>query len=264
MSKRVFVSDIHISPGLSLDDPNRCYDWLSVNQAAQFNAFLKYLIIDNTIQEMIILGDLMDGWVYPIETRPPGYDKIASAGHVIDIMDSLRKLAAEKKVTYVIGNHDMTLMEPQFESFRRNALAGISFRDFYETPDGLYAEHGHQYTMYNAVDPKHELPLGHYISRLAATVAERKQHFYINAELDMKFRTAENYEMDTKGFIRDPLVNAPLTFLENELSNVDDHTPITTVEGGITTLAEIRQRYANLGLDWISKHGLLDGIRSVF
>jgi hypothetical protein len=53
----------------------------------------------------------MDGWVHPIETRPPAYNQIDCAAHAADILDSLGKLAAEKKVTYVIGNHDITLME---------------------------------------------------------------------------------------------------------------------------------------------------------
>ena len=264
IKKRVFVSDIHMSPGLSLKNPQSCYDWFSEEQATQFDVFLKTLIGDKTIEEVILLGDLMDGWVYPIEVQPPKYDKIAGAGHIRDIMTDLQELAKVKRVTYVIGNHDMTLGELQFENFRQSIFPGISFHNSYETDDGLYAEHGHQYTMYNAVDPKHELPLGHYISRLAATVAERKQHFYINADFDKNFPAAGTYQFDAKGFIKDPLVNAPLSFLEEELGNVDDNTPITTVNGGVITLSEVRQQYAKLGIDWIEKHGLLSGFRSVW
>jgi len=263
--KRVFVSDVHMSPGWSLKSKQGCYDWFSNDQAQQFGNFLKKMIDDNTINEVILLGDLMDGWVYPIETQPPKYDKTANASHIVDIMANLRKLAqGNKKVFYVMGNHDMTLAENQFDNFKATAFAGITFRDFYETGDGLYAEHGHEYTMYNAVDPKHELPIGHYISRLAATVAERKQHFYINADFDVRFPSTGSYNVDAKGLIADPLVNAPLSFLEEELGNVDDNTPITTVNGGVITIAEVRQQYARLGIDWIEKHGLLDGLRSVW
>jgi len=263
-AKRVFVSDVHMSPGLSFGSQQGSYDWFSDAQALQFKDFLQELIGDNTVQEVILLGDLMDGWVYPIEVQPPKYDKIANAAHIIGIMTNLRELAKRKQVIYIVGNHDMTLMEAQFDNFRSIALAGIKFQDVYETRDGLYAEHGHQYTMYNAVDPNHELPIGHYISRLAATVAERKQHFYINADFDMRFPSTGQYNVDAKGFIADPLVNAPLSYLEVELGNVDDSTPITTVGSGVITLAEVRRQYGKVGIDWIRKHGLLGGVRSVW
>jgi UDP-2,3-diacylglucosamine pyrophosphatase LpxH len=262
--KRIFVSDVHMSPGWSLESKRGCYDWFSKAQAQQFVNFLKKMIDDNTIHEVILLGDLMDGWVYPIETQPPKYDKTAGAPHIIDIMANLRALAEGKKVIYVTGNHDMTLAESQFDNFRASAFAGITFQDFYETNDGLYAEHGHQYTMYNAVDPKHELPIGHYISRLAATVAEKKQHFYINADFDIRFPSTGSHNVDARGLIADPLVNAPLSFLEEELGNVDDNTPITTVNGGVITLAQVRRQYANTGIEWIEKHGLLDELHSVW
>ena len=118
--KRVFVSDVHMSPGWSLDSKQGCYDWFSNTQAQQFGDFLKEMIADNTINEVIILGDLMDGWVYPIEIQPPKYDKIANAPHIVDIMTNLRNLAQAKKnkVIYVVGNHDMTLMEDQFSKFQ--------------------------------------------------------------------------------------------------------------------------------------------------
>jgi hypothetical protein len=118
--------------------------------------------------------------------------------------------------------------------------------------------------MYNAVDPKHELPIGHYISRLAANVAERKNHFYINADFDTRFPSTGDYNVNAKGLIADPLVNAPLSFLEEELGNVDDNTPITTINGGVITLSEVRQQYAKLGIDWIERNGPLAGLRSAW
>jgi UDP-2,3-diacylglucosamine pyrophosphatase LpxH len=78
---------------------------------------------------VILLGDLFDGWVYPIETQPPKYDITANAPHIVDIMTNLRKLALGKKVIYVVGNHDMTLAEAQFENFRKTVLSGITFQD---------------------------------------------------------------------------------------------------------------------------------------
>jgi UDP-2,3-diacylglucosamine pyrophosphatase LpxH len=263
--KRVFVSDVHMSPGWSLDSKQGCYDWFSKAQAQQFGDFLKKMIDDNTIDEVIILGDLMDGWVYPIETQPPKYDKIANAPHIVDIMTNLRNLAQAKKnkVIYVIGNHDMTLMEDQFTNFRAATFDNIAFKDFYNTEDGLYAEHGHQYSMYNAVYPKHELPIGHYISRLSANAAETKQQSYISADFEARFPSGRNYNVDSKGLIPDPLVNAPLSYLEEELG-FDDNTSITTVNGGVITIGEVKKQYSRLGIDWTEKHGPLSEISSAW
>jgi UDP-2,3-diacylglucosamine pyrophosphatase LpxH len=260
--KRVFVSDVHMSPGWSLDS-KQGYDWFNRAQAQQFVNFLKEMINDDTIKEVIILGDLMDGWVYPIETQPPKYDKIANASHIINIMVNLRELAAKKDVTYVIGNHDMTLMEDQFINFRSNAFAKITFKDFYKTDDSLYAEHGHQYSMYNAVDPKHELPIGHYISRLSANAAETKQQSYISADFEARFPSGKNYNVDAKELIPDPLVNVPLRYFEEEL-RFDDNTSITTVNGGVITIGEVKKQYSRLGIDWIEKHGPLSEISSAW
>ncbi|MGD0405955.1 MAG: metallophosphoesterase [Candidatus Bathyarchaeia archaeon] len=270
--RRVFVSDVHMSPGLSLGSLQGCYDWFNLDESLKFEKFLAYLIDDDSIQEVIFLGDIMDDWVYPIEIQPPKYDKIANATHIIKIMANLRTLAQRKKgnITYVMGNHDMTLIKGQFNNFRQSVFAGIKFQEFYETTDGIYAEHGHQYTMYNAVDPKHELPLGHYISRLAATIAQRKQRHYTSSDIEGRFSVVGNFEQDEKkfigpkGLIQDPLVNAPLSFLANELGNVNSDTPITMVNDGVITLREVRQQYAQLGIDWIKRHGLLDGLRSIW
>lgn len=218
--KRAFVSDVHMSPGLSFGSLKGRYDWFSKDESLKFGQFLAYLIGDDSIQEVIFLGDIMDDWVYPIEIQPPKYDDIANASHIINIMTNLRTLAQRKKgnVTYVMGNHDMTLIELQFGNLRQDAFVGIKFQDSYETTDGIYAEHGHQYTMYNAVDPKHEVPLGHYISRLAATVAERKRRHYTSSDIERRFSSVGDFEQDekkltdAKGLIRDPLVNAPLSF----------------------------------------------------
>ena len=264
--KRVFVSDIHMSPGLSFGGSTGSYDWFDKDEAGKFGRFLRYLIEDDSMHEVIFLGDVMDAWVYPIEIQPPEYDKTAGASHIVGIMTNLRTLAQRKKgnVTYVMGNHDMTLMETRFDDFRRNVFAGINFQYAYETADGVHAEHGHQYAMYNAIDPKHEVPVGHYLSRLAATIAGRKRGLYTSSDIEFRFASAGDLGRDAGGLISDPLVNAPLSFLAGELGDVDDDTPIITVNGGAITLGEVRKQYARLGIDWTETHGLLDGIRSVW
>ena len=47
----------------------------------------------------------------------------------------------EKKVIYVMGNHDMTFSEAQFNDLKNFTLAAIMFQSCCEAK-GLYAEHG--------------------------------------------------------------------------------------------------------------------------
>jgi hypothetical protein len=94
-AKRVFASDVHMSPGLSFGSLQGCYDWFNKDESLKFEQFLAYLIDDDSIQEVIFLGDIMDDWVYPIEIQPPKYDDIANAAHIINIMINLRKLGGD-------------------------------------------------------------------------------------------------------------------------------------------------------------------------
>ncbi|MEO5359902.1 MAG: metallophosphoesterase [Nitrospirota bacterium] len=275
--KRVFVSDVHMSPGWSFDISGKCnegcYDWFNRDLATEFEEFLTTLIKDENLQEVILLGDIMDGWVYPIDIPPPNnYNAIVNAQHVSGIVENLRKMVkAGKKVTYVVGNHDMTLREEQYKNFRENIFAGITFQKTYDTDDGIYAEHGHSFTMYNAIDseddPIHWLPIGHYISRLAATLAVRNNKSYINANIEDMFHTL-NAIKETVGNILnpsgDPLVNAPIDFLSKELGDVDDNTPIMTIDGGTITIGGVRKLYYRAAKEWINTHGLLGGLSSIW
>jgi len=256
MKKRIFVSDVHMSKGLSLDDPSHQYDWLADAQAESFANFLKYTINDG-FDELILVGDVLDDWVYPIKVRPPHYADIAAARRNPAIMDLLKQIAQDKTktVTYVVGNHDMTIKEYSIPDFGNGRGANIAFRQYYESSDGVLAQHGHQFGMYNAPDPDNLLPLGHYISRLYANVTAGTG---VQERWQGKIPGAVG---GTIAGVLNPFVNVPLNHLAGQLG-IDDSESIVTIDGGTVSLGDIRRIYADLPDRWVKSNGILGPIES--
>ncbi len=264
MIKRVFVSDVHMSAGWSLNGQTGRYDWLDAGEANSFAQFLTSLNNDASVQEIVLLGDMMDDWVYPIDVQPADYSRIVAAPHISPVVNNLKTLSRNKKVIYVPGNHDMTIMDDRVKTFRENTFSGVIFQDRYETADGILAEHGHQYTMYNAVDRENQLPLGHYISRLAATVEARKKKRCRQSTVVATLFPPGRQAHSSQTALGDPFVNLPLSYLAGELGGVDDASRIVTIEGIGITLGEVRYMYRHLSEDWAEKHGAMDVFGSVW
>jgi UDP-2,3-diacylglucosamine pyrophosphatase LpxH len=274
MTKRVFISDIHMTLGRSLvkDNLNPAkaheYDWFDLDEAAQFRIFLSKLPDD--IDEVILLGDIMDDWLYPHDEEAPSYDEIASAKHIKPILEAIRDCAKKKQVTYVVGNHDMSIMDKKDKAtihFKNTWFPGVDFIDVYEK-DGIYAEHGHQYLMWNAIDPDHSLPIGYYITRLLASI-----HAYttgVTCTIPDLVGALLKHNFDPKS-ARDPFVNDPLTFLEEQLDLVEEEHRVnenTTIpklgKNGIPLkLKDVRKTYSNLSARWKKNHGGLGPLKSV-
>ena len=98
--KRVFVSDIHMSAGWSLGQGSTTYDWFDKEEAAAFEQFLRTLVVDDTVDEVILLGDIMDVWIYPYDKAAAKYSDIVSAGHVKPIIAAINNLAANTHLSY--------------------------------------------------------------------------------------------------------------------------------------------------------------------
>ena len=222
-------------------------------QAGNFAEFLKYIAGDGSVEELILVGDMLDDWVYPIDLLPPQYSEIAAARQNPVIMDLLRQIAQDKtkSVTYLVGNHDMTMAKDLIANFGNGACANITFQEYYETQDGILAQHGHQFSMYNASDPAHKLPMGHYISRLYASTGVRGR---------WQDEIAGALTNALKG-VPNPFVNAPLSYLAGKL-NINDGKPIVTIDGGPETLGGIRLMYEDLPVRWEKSNGLLGPIES--
>lgn len=246
MIRRVFVSDIHMSHGKSLGTPEE-YEWFDKEDAGNFSAFLDF-VRDQEYDELVLLGDIMDNWLYPISEAPPPFQAIASASHVTPIINKLKGLAGQMSITYVSGNHDMAVMDNASEDFRNTYFPGIRFQKFYKTADGIFAQHGHQYVMWNAEDPeRRKVPLGYYITRLVASVAACTDSMtYTIPEIVRTLSQSKS--------LRTQLVHAPINFLTGKLKDagvkVSGSTLITDTPELALTIAAVKKTYANLADAW--------------
>ena len=175
--KRLFISDVHLGAGRYSDESKNSeihkyeWDWLSEEETNNFERFIKFLrtLYCKNIQEVILLGDIFDNWVFPHDLVPPTMDELITAEKNNNVVTELNKLSEKVSVFYVPGNHDMhatrAIMEKHFPK--------IIFCPEQFGARRLIAEHGHRYAMFNAPPQfSHNilgLPLGYFISRVEAS-----------------------------------------------------------------------------------------------
>lgn len=181
--KRIFISDVHMGTEESVTGVGELkpWGWLSAQNAKKLGVFLERVQKDRDVLDVVILGDLFDDWVIPPQVDPDSAGmiaKIARAPQNKPIIDGLRAVSREKNLIYVNGNHDMLLTADSFAE----ALGVTRFEFIQSSPgigvferDGIAAEHGNAYCLFNAPDeksePGHSLPLGYFVSRIGAYVA---------------------------------------------------------------------------------------------
>lgn len=174
-NKIVFISDLHLNVDAS-------YSWL-YKHAGDLSKFLSDLYNREDVTELVILGDLVDDWVCPVKNAPNSFADVLSAPHNAGIVTALKALCAKEeiKVTYVVGNHDLLSYQDDNRAVLEDTFPGMAIISeepglgSYGKDSVIWAEHGHRYTMFNAPDVwSHaggRLPLGYFISRLAASAS---------------------------------------------------------------------------------------------
>jgi len=184
-TKRIFVSDIHMGDAESLHPSGGLHPWcwLYADHAKMFADFLELKLHDSEVREIVILGDLLDEWVCPTEVDPvpPGsssgeqFQKIAEAPQNVAAINNLKAIAASDEIDliYVPGNHDMLMTRDVLtEIIPGITYLGTGAGEGVFTADGIAAEHGSMYTLFNAPDtysrPGHSLPIGFFIARSVA------------------------------------------------------------------------------------------------
>lgn len=174
--KVVFISDIHLSA-----DPMT--SWMHDN-IADLADFLDDLNSRNDVNELVILGDLLDDWMVPIEDDPSSFQDILAADHNKPVVAALQAICANPAihVIYVTGNHDLLSFESTAKSVLEETFPNMEIRSEdpglgdYTLDKVLWAEHGHRYSLFNSPDtwshPNSHLPLGYFITRLVASQSE--------------------------------------------------------------------------------------------
>ncbi len=127
--KKVFISDIHMGDARSMKgtplpdswfkklknllykQPPYSYSWFNKN--IPFLAeFLKKQLEDPDVEEVVILGDLFDTWVIPVDKDPlPDFQAIVACKKNQKVITALKDLATKHKLTYIPGNHDMAVSD---------------------------------------------------------------------------------------------------------------------------------------------------------
>ncbi len=302
-TRRIFISDIHMGDERSAKQvaPYHNYCWFydqspsSIgNRPAMLAAFLnKYCIVDTSVKEVVILGDLFDAWVCPSEFDPTDpshpipplgqqFVNISSSIQNKAVIAAFQELASQGRLKYVPGNHDMLAEKAIMEQM----FPGI---DYVTSPDGhavyrgdgIWAEHGHWYGLFNAPFPaSHDkafngslLPLGYFISRIASESALKTGKQFGFTEIFQKWLehilTRVPAAKDGKDHDRN-IVDALLTELLNTMIS-DYATERGALMNGVCGIPgwldwqEVKDRYATIYSEWENGHannvGNIDAIR---
>jgi len=176
----VVISDLHLGADLS-------YAELNKNTKSLVN-LLEQVKVSPNIKELVIGGDLVDEWFVPanIDTFQ-GKDQASFVKRIAttnkDIFAAFNRIIKEKKikVTYLPGNHDLTITAQDIESIlpgvsqARDDILGLGTYSPENLPQ-IAIEHGHRYNFFCAPDPISNqaiapgtiMPPGYFYTRIAA------------------------------------------------------------------------------------------------
>ncbi|MCK9205177.1 MAG: metallophosphoesterase [Bacteroidales bacterium] len=183
------ISDIHLGEYRAVAE-NYC--WFSKNQVALID-LLDNVITGQQVRQLVILGDLFDGWVIPYRSSPfdsaagvysprEYFLSVANSPVNIPIINKFKEIASNSDIQliYVPGNHDMLLTQSILEEIIPGVIwkGNITGLGNYSPVDEMIMEHGHRFDFFNCPQPLvnagHILPPGFFISRLQA--AGLKEH----------------------------------------------------------------------------------------
>ncbi len=263
-TKRIFISDIHLGDAKSMSAPHP-YGWFK-NNIPVLTEFLDDQLNATDVKELVILGDLFDTWVLPVNYDPlTSFTKITSNPANKTVIDKLKALAKKSdiKLAYVPGNHDMGMDAGgilKIRKFMEKTFPGIRFFCSSTIPWGIYnvgtlaAEHGNRYCLFNSPDmwtaKDTFLPLGYFISRIIAYKV-------------LQTGTTENYYDIFVRFLKD-FMNHP-DFVEDVFRAIaedagltpDDVVNLKSVPGfpDTITVDAIGKRFSNLMQNWTNTPG---------
>jgi UDP-2,3-diacylglucosamine pyrophosphatase LpxH len=176
----VIISDLHLGADLE-------YAECKLNLPS-LEKLLKQIKAAPDVKELVIAGDLLDEWFVPATTDTyQGKDqadfvqRIATANK--GVFDAINSIIQEGDilVTYVPGNHDLTITAAHIESIlpginqARDEVLGLGTYSPVDYPK-IAIEHGHRYNFFCAPDPFSNqdiapgtiLPPGYFFTRLGA------------------------------------------------------------------------------------------------
>jgi|GEM_PF-119588 len=180
-SQVVVISDLHLGV-------NDSFAELAKNRQALVD-FLGQIKNSPNIKELVIDGDMLDGWFLPMNYNVPDsqstfFDSIAANNK--PVIDAFNAIISEGKikVTYVPGNHDILLIAADINRIfpgmnqARDNVQGLGTYITGANSD-IVIEHGHRYNIFCAPDPISNrnitnnnssiLPPGYFFTRMATS-----------------------------------------------------------------------------------------------
>ena len=263
-TKRIFISDIHMGDDKSMSTPNP-YGWFKDNISV-LAQFLDDQLNVPDVKEVVILGDLFDMWVQPVNYDPlTSFANICSNPANKKVVDKLKALAAtpDIKLAYVPGNHDMGMNVAGISAtkqFMETTFPGIRFFCNSSVPWGSYtvgtlaAEHGNHYCLFNAPDmwtaKDTFLPLGYFISRIVAYKVSQtgtSENYY---DILVQFRKDS---MEQPNFVRS-MFDA---IAKDAGLNPGDSIDVNGVPGypAAITVDTVGKRFSNITQNWTNTLG---------
>ena len=255
----IVLSDMHISNGEK-------YTWFLPPYPAQLTQMLNQIAGDSSVAEVVLLGDLFDLWLYPLDVVPWTVAQIAEADP--EVTSALRKVVANVPAVYFMnGNHDMELTSGDLQILDSGGksiqlITAEAYNAKYENLRHL--EHGHAVDMFNAPDPSGDTiagyPLGYFITRLVATAANQSLVWQLLQKL-LQAMGATYLALSATA----PAVPASGSFLViaiidllKTLAEVNDATSIRFQESELdnkVTVGDIREQYGSLFITWLLRYG---------
>jgi UDP-2,3-diacylglucosamine pyrophosphatase LpxH len=268
--KTVVISDVHMSN----DKP---YSWFEEANSKKLAKMLTTLANDETVEELVLLGDLFDLWLYPVNTPPLTVKDIIEAND--PVVQALRDCLKDNRTVYFMnGNHDMGVTQKDLDMLAGSAdkIQLISPEKYERDHPGWRLEHGNAADMFNAPDDSDDTiggyPFGYFITRLVATADDEGKVWRVLKELyehlATTIRAIEPAESAMAlGAVRPQRVAIPwvgalmVDLIVNTLSHIAEVNDSTTIrfsepelDAKEYTVGDIKTKYGSLLGRWYDKY----------
>jgi len=258
LQKTIVISDVHMSDG-------KDYSWFLPPCPAEVTAVLNRAATDSSVGELVLLGDVFDLWLYPLDIVPWTVSQIIGGNPSITkaLQQCVQNLAY---VYYLNGNHDMGVAAGDLQPFSSGGKSmQLITPEWYKAKyqGRRHLEHGHGVDMFNAPDDSGDTiggyPLGFFITRLVATAPDRRAAGLALKDLlqtrsaTLQAMTLEEIDVRALG---PELVKAIIDLLKKK-AGVDDSKPIRFSEPELDkkyTVGDIKNHYGSLLGTWQQRY----------
>jgi UDP-2,3-diacylglucosamine pyrophosphatase LpxH len=262
-SQVVVLSDIHLG-----DNSPTCTYQRSIHEKPLLAIFDWIVSHADDVAELVLLGDIMDTWSYPFDVQPPNFQSImehnprvfGATGGLARVLDAL-----EGGVTFVRGNHDMTLSAGDVARVtspngHQAKFAGDGY--LLSGAERVLLRHGNEFTMFNAADPMTKwapLPVGHFVTRM---IAEHwHQHLEPGQNVSMLKDQGYPNGLDWSSVVEHVVESLDVSIADVLIDGiagregVEETSSIILADGTRTTLLEVKEQYRNLFSHWVERNG---------